>query len=307
MSMPKERFEKIVKPILTYVGTIGAIMMGIAYIGIVLVMVFGFSAVANFMQSITFAVVNAAIGLVIMQFLKVQGITFAKELEEHKETLTEYYNTKTKDRKFHSLKYFWITSFIGDFIIKGLTLASTTLGIIYVVIQGSSNYTLLLLAFVNLIMFACFGLLSLVKAYDFFNEQHIPYLKEKINEYKREKEQEELLRSKEQAAKDEAAAKEREKIIQAEVDRRVGLVEKELIKQRDIGLYADRGSDILDTSVGSIPACDNIGKPLVLYNHDSGYSILGRSVYTSCSATNSPDSGTEEGLAENSSTEERKE
>ena len=58
--------------------------------------------------------------------------------------------------------------------------ALTTIGIVYIVIKGSNDYNLILLAFVNLLMFICFGFLGLVKAYKYFCYTYIPYIKEKL-------------------------------------------------------------------------------------------------------------------------------
>ena len=188
--MQEEIFEKKVKPVLKYVGTIGAILMCIAYIAIICIMVFGFNISASITQTLTFALVNAVIGFIIMQLLKIQGIDFAKEIEENKKILKQYYNTTTKEKKPKSLTYYWVTSFIKDILLKGAGIAATTIGVIYIVISGSHNYTMLLLAVVNIIMFICFGLLSLVNAYDFFNNEHIPYIKEVLNEREGEKAEE---------------------------------------------------------------------------------------------------------------------
>lgn len=173
-------FEKKIKPVLTYVGLIGAIICSIAYIISVFVLINGFK-VDKVLHTTVFAIVNAIVGFVIMQFLKYQGTSFAKELPANKEIVDKYYNTKTKDKKLHSIKYFWITTVIKDALIKCGTLAITTFGVIYIVIQGSNDYNLMLLAVVNLLMFICFGFLSLVKAYDFFNQMHIPYIVEQLN------------------------------------------------------------------------------------------------------------------------------
>lgn len=174
-------FELKIAPILTYVGTIGATLMCIAYIVVVMVLIFGFKAEGLLMITV-FACVNAAVGFCVMQFLKVQGQSFARELPENKAILDEYYNTKTKDKKLHSMTYYWITSVAKDLFIKCLTLAVSTIGVIYIVIEGSRDYSLILLAVVNLLMFICFGLLSLSKAYNFFNNVHIPYIKEQIKQ-----------------------------------------------------------------------------------------------------------------------------
>lgn len=187
-------FEKRIQPILQYVGVIGAILMSIMYIIIVVILIIGFKA-QTIQNTIVFAIINAIVGLMIMQFLKIQGISFAKNLPENIEIIKQYYNTKTKDKKIQSIKYYWISSLIKDFISKGLSIAFTTAGIIYIVIVGSNDYTLLLLALANLILFICFGLLALNNAYEFYNNKHVPYMQEMIKNKITKKEIEICLQS----------------------------------------------------------------------------------------------------------------
>lgn len=177
----KTLFEEKILPILNYVGAIGAGIMCIAYVIMVFVLINGFKA-EKVQQITTFALVNAGVGFIILQFLKVQGVSFAKMIPENEVILKLYYQSKTKDKKNHSLTHFWVTSVIKDVITKCLMLAATTMGIIYIVIQGSNDYNLILLAFVNLLMFICFGFLGLVKAFENFNESYIPFVKEKLAE-----------------------------------------------------------------------------------------------------------------------------
>lgn len=172
-------FEKKIKPILKYVGTIGAGFMIAAYIVAVFVLIFGFEA-HDVLQITIFALVNAIVGLCITQFLKIQGIDFAKDLPENQTVIKAYYGNKTKDKKIHSIKFFWITSVAKDVFIKALLLAGSTVGVIYIVYQGSGDLSLLGLAAVNLLMFICFGLLSLCNAYDFYNLQHVEYMKNEL-------------------------------------------------------------------------------------------------------------------------------
>ena len=89
MNREKTLFEKKIKPILQYVGAIGATLMSIIYMVLIFILIFGFKA-QTFTQTIIFAIVNAVMGLIIMQFLKVQGISFAKNLPENMEILQEY-------------------------------------------------------------------------------------------------------------------------------------------------------------------------------------------------------------------------
>ena len=190
----KSFFEKKIQPILQYVGVIGATLMSIMYIITVVILIIGFKA-QSIQNTIVFAIINAIVGLIIMQFLKIQGISFAKNLPENIEIIKQYYNTKTKDKKIQSIKYYWISSLIKDFISKGLSVAFTTAGIIYIVIVGSNDYTLLLLALVNLILFICFGLLALNNAYEFYNNKHVPYMQEMIKNKITKKEIEKCLQS----------------------------------------------------------------------------------------------------------------
>lgn len=275
------KFETKVKPILTYVGTIGAVLTGIAYVAVVCIMICGFSAVKDFSQSLVFAVINALIGIVIMQLLKIQGIDLAKQKKENIDILKEYYNTKTKDKKLHSIKYYWTTSVIKDILTKGASIAATTIGIIYVVVAGTQDYSMLLMAFVNLLMFACFGLLTLVKAYDFFNEKHMPFIKDQLEKKKEEEEQ-----------KNEAERKAHEEAIEREVEKRVEMAKKEFDQQRNDMVHPDRGTNILESS-DNICTISIDNQSVVVDNNDSNNCVLGGSIHASDSSTSGIDTGSQ--------------
>lgn len=267
-------FNEKIRPVLTMIGTIGAALMIFAYIVIVCIMVFGFS-VANFTQSILFAIVNAVIGLIILQFLKIQGIDLAKQIPDNQKVLKEYYELKPKDKKTHSIKYFWITSVIKDIFTKVLTIAATSAGLIYIVIVGSKDYTLFLLAIVNLIMFVCFGLITLVSAYDFFNEKHIPFLRERLEEIENE----------------------------AKIKESMEVVTTEPTQPRNDCVHSDRRTDLLEPSMGdSNISADN--RPVVVDSDDCGDCVLGGTVYPSSDITDRTDNGVEENISKNSEEKE---
>ena len=178
-------FEEKVLPILHYVGAIGAVIMSVAYIILVAVLINGFKA-DKVLNTTIFAIVSAGVGFVIMQFLKYQGISFAELKKENQPILENYYQTKTKDKKNHSLNYFWLTSGAKDLIIKAGTVAITSIGLIYIIIEGSKDYSLIFLAIVNLLMFISFGFIALVKSYNYFNRTYIEYIKEKLSEVEKE-------------------------------------------------------------------------------------------------------------------------
>lgn len=180
----KSMFEAKIKPILSYVGAIGATILMIAYIILVFVLINGFK-VEEILQTSIFGIVTAAVGFVIMQFLKIQGISFAKNKPDNLKVVAEYKALKPesqKKKKSRNILHYWITSVIKDIIIKCGSVAITSIGLVYICIKGSGDYGLLLLALVNLLMFICFGFLALTKAYDFYNEEYVNYMKEKIEE-----------------------------------------------------------------------------------------------------------------------------
>lgn len=178
-------FRDKILPILNYIGAIGALITSIAYIILVIVLIFGFKA-QKVLETTIFAVVNAAVGFVIMQCLKYQGQLFAELLEENKPILEAYRSSKVKAKTNHNLKYYWIKSTIIDALVKCLTLALTTIGLIYIIIKGSQDYNLIWLSIVNLLMFISFGLVSLVKTYKYFNETYIEWIKEQLKEGEKE-------------------------------------------------------------------------------------------------------------------------
>lgn len=254
--MNKNIFETKIKPVLSYVGAIGAGLMCIAYIIVVFVLIRGFQATVIF-NTLLFAAVNAIVGFVIMQFLKIQGISFAKLIPENDKIIKDYYSTKTKDKKPHSLQFYWTTSIIKDIFTKCISVAITSAGLIYIVIQGSNDWNLLLLAIVNLIMFICFGFLALVNAYEFFNNKFIPYMKEKIDETK------------------------------TEIKEDVAVAEEERTDKGHDSMNDNIGTDILE-SVHSDGTLRSDSKPVVLDDLCSDMGILSRTTDTCDGSSDKP-------------------
>ena len=252
--MNKNTFETKIKPVLSYVGAIGAGLMCVAYVIVVFVLIRGFKATVIF-NTLLFAAVNAIVGFIIMQFLKVQGISFAKLIPENDKIVKDYYSTKTKDKKPHSMQFYWVVSVTKDIFTKCLSVAITSAGLIYIVIQGSNDWNLLLLAMVNLIMFICFGFLALVNAYEFFNNKFIPYMEEKISE--------------------------------AEIKETVAMAKEECTDEGHDIVNDNIGTDILEpVHSGSNTGSDN--KSVVLDSLCNNMGVLGRSTDTCDGSSSKP-------------------
>jgi hypothetical protein len=68
---------------------------------------------------------------------------------------------------------------------KGVTIAVSTWFVLYIFIEGSGNWSLIGLAIANILMFAGFGLVGLATVYDKYLEEHIPVIKERIEQLKK--------------------------------------------------------------------------------------------------------------------------
>ena len=172
-----------VKNILLYTGSIGAIISAVAYIIITVVLVLGFETQMEMDKQILFSVIGAVDGLLITLMLRSQGIALAKNEDESKKIMAEYYqviNKTKKSKKLHTINYYYIKDFIIDIFTKAGIIALTTSLMLYIFMDGSGDYGLIGLAISNILMFACFGIIALSKFYSLYIEQHIPVIKERI-------------------------------------------------------------------------------------------------------------------------------
>lgn len=172
-----------VKSILLYTGSIGASISALAYIIITVVLVLGFETQMEMDKQILFSIIGAVDGLLITLMLRSQGIALAKNEEESKKVMAEYYqaiNKTKKSKKLHTITYYYVKDFIIDIFTKAGIIALTTSLMLYIFMDGSGDYGLIGLAISNILMFACFGIIALSKFYSLYLEQHIPVIKERI-------------------------------------------------------------------------------------------------------------------------------
>ena len=84
--------------------------------------------------------------------------------------------------KYVSMEKWFLLSALKDILIKGFTTIFSICGIIYVSVEGSKNPVQILITIVTLVLFACFGLISMNSAYYRFYNIQVPYMKLKLNE-----------------------------------------------------------------------------------------------------------------------------
>ena len=179
----QEKSREVLMKILNNIGVVGAILAAIADIIFVIIFVVGIDMKQEFKSSLIFAIVNALIGILINVLLRYQGQKYAEI--ENEDLCNKFYRKKIKESKrFVSMATWNVISVLKDFIIKGLTTAFSICGIVYVSIEGSKNPIQILITLVTLVLFACFGLISMNSSYYRFYNVQVPYMELKIKENK---------------------------------------------------------------------------------------------------------------------------
>lgn len=186
--MQKKSHEVLLK-LLNNIGVVGAILCAVADIIFVIIMVFGIKVEIRMSAMAIFAVVNALVGLMINFLLRYQGKKYAEI--ENEELCKAYYNKRVREVKYVSFNKWMTLQTFKDAAIKGGGTAFSIFGLIYISVEGSENPIQLLLTLVTLVLFACFGLMSMNSAYERFYNVQIPFMKMQLEERKKQAEQQE--------------------------------------------------------------------------------------------------------------------
>lgn len=180
LSLQKKSHEVLLK-LLNNIGIVGSVLAGIADIIFVVIFVVGIKIDFEFKSAILFACINAFIGLLINILLRYQGLKYAEI--ENEDILSRYYIKKVKEKKKPMSMSVWMSiKATIDVLFKFATTVFSICGMIYISIEGSKNPIQILITFVTLVLFVCFGLISMNSAYCRFYNVQLPYIKNKLNE-----------------------------------------------------------------------------------------------------------------------------
>lgn len=180
--MNKKQFYERIKDILTYTGIALAVIAGIAYLIIIYILVFGFNIHYNREQLVAFLLLGGAVGVLINIAMRIQGIDFAKLTPTAKQVMEELTKLSgiSDNVKIRPMWVMFVTTILKDIIVKGGTIGLSLYFVIDISYQGLGEEKYFYLAFANLLLYFGLGLLSMSKAYDYYLESHIPYMKQKI-------------------------------------------------------------------------------------------------------------------------------
>ena len=181
----KQRREETFKRLLKRIGFVLAGVSTVVYLSVVYILIKGFENAIDSDKLLLFLIIGAVAGLSMTVSLRIQGIDLAKETKKAIDVMERYTALSAKEEtiKVRSINYhFWI-SLIKDIFIRGVTIVATFYFAIEIIITGMQDEKYFLLAFANIFMFLGFGLMALARAFDYYMENHIPYLERKIKLY----------------------------------------------------------------------------------------------------------------------------
>ena len=178
-------FEKKLRPLFTFVGTICAILLAIVYFVGAIVLINGLETPLGTQQLIMYAVYNGIMTFLIVFALGVQGNDFAKD--KNKEIIQELNELRPKkEKKIHTMTFYWCVEIPKKIAFKTGWAWFSTLAVTTIFVDGNGDMSLLLLVAMNAIMSFGTGLLFLTKTYDYYNNNQVAVMKRKIFEMKGE-------------------------------------------------------------------------------------------------------------------------
>ena len=167
--------------LLNNIGIVGAILAGIVDLIVVIIFVFGVDIKQDLTSNIIYASINAFVGVLINVLLRYQGQKYAEI--ENQDIRELYYAEKVRKEKHNvSLLAYNLLGIVKDVFIKGFFAAFSVFGIIYLSIQGTHNPIQILITLATLVLFACFGLISMNNSYCRYYDVQIPYMEKILQE-----------------------------------------------------------------------------------------------------------------------------
>lgn len=182
----KKEFYERIKNALTYTGVILAAVAAIAYLILVYIIIYGFQVDYSKDQLIAFIALGAVIGLLINIAMRIQGIDFAKTTPTAKVVLKELTATlgQSDKVKIRPMWVMFLSTILKDIVIKGGAIGFTLYYTIDISYSGLGEEKYFYLAIANIILYFGLGLISMSKAYDYYLESHIPYMKQRVKKLK---------------------------------------------------------------------------------------------------------------------------
>ena len=183
MEKSKNIAEKV-KAILNKVMFVAAGGVLVFYIAGVLLFIVGLGFHAKLHVLAGFAILSGLVVWLSSTFITGQGAKDAAKVEYHKEVMLKYRKLLNKNtvKKKHltTSPNFLFKRVLTGFITKAISVVIMVSGVIYIALEGSGMWGLLLPTIGNVCMAVALGLKGYMDAYDHYVDEHIPAVLELI-------------------------------------------------------------------------------------------------------------------------------
>lgn len=179
----KETLNLTLRQYLTYIGWVLTGIFSVVYLIILVILIFGFTASLNPSDMLLITAIGAVFTFAITMSMLYQGILYAKNQKDVSAILKEYNSIKykrVKEKKLKTINSYVVKQVVINLFGKAGMVAMLSYTVVSLVITGLKDTMLLWLGIANIFMAVGLGMLSLVKSYDAYIEDHIPAIQAKI-------------------------------------------------------------------------------------------------------------------------------
>ena len=158
-------------------NNIGVIVAGIAivcYFVFLFIYINGMHANFDLRRTLILTAITAGLGIMVSVSMRIQGVKWAEQLPENQDILKKFDKSKAaKEKKYHGDLYYWLTRLPLLIFGKVGTCVLSVLGVIYYIMQGTKDWSLMLVGLGNVCLMVATSLWACAGAYNFYNKQTI--------------------------------------------------------------------------------------------------------------------------------------
>lgn len=179
----KEDLAMSLRQWLTYIGWVLTLVFSVVYLIILVIVIFGFTANLDKNDMLLVTAIGALFTFAITMSMMYQGILYAKNQKDVAEVLKAYNGIKyqkVKEKKLKTINSYVVKQVIVNLFGKAAMVGFVSYAVVSLVITGLKDTMLLWLGVANIFMAIGLGMLSLVKSYDAYIEDHVPAIQAKM-------------------------------------------------------------------------------------------------------------------------------
>ena len=180
----QKKFYDTLTKTLNNIGVIVAIIAIVCYFVFLFIYINGMHADFDLRRTLILTAITAGLGIMVSVSMRMQGIKWAEQLPENKAILDKFDKSKAaKEVKYHGNLYYWLTRLPLLIFGKVGTCILSVLGVVYYIMQGTKDWSLMLVGLGNVCLMVATSLWACAGSYNFYNKQTIKkiFSKEKIH------------------------------------------------------------------------------------------------------------------------------